>query len=80
MITLLLWIQYLFILGYDASDVEKAKKFLIKCRTLLESDSNLFWVAFQSNVLADVDNVKDDFKRAFEEAKHKLEGEEKTVL
>ena len=45
---------------------------MIKCKSLLESESNLFWVAFQSNVLADVSNVEDDFKKSFEELKEEL--------
>ena len=52
--------------------MKRAEEFVSKCRRLLESDSNLFWVAFQSNVLADVSGVDDDFKKAFEETKKGL--------
>ena len=37
-----------------------------------EDDSNLFWVAFQSNILADIYHVNDDFKNSFEEIKKEL--------
>ena len=63
-----------FILGYryDESSVERAKQFLSNCRSSLESDSNLFWVAFQSNLLVDVQNVDDSFPKAFKAAKEEL--------
>jgi hypothetical protein len=54
--------------------VKRASDFIVKCTSLLESDSNLFWVAFQSNVLADLSYVvKDDFQKAFNEAKEELQ-------
>ena len=37
------------------------------------SDSNLFWVAFQSNLLADLGYVGEDFQKAFKETKEELE-------
>ena len=43
------------------------------CRQHLMSESNLFWVAVQSNVLADLINVKDGFKEALQEMKEELE-------
>ena len=43
------------------------------CRQHLKSESNLFWVAVQSNVLADLINVKDGFKEALQEMKEELE-------
>jgi hypothetical protein len=53
--------------------VDQAKDFLVKCREMLESDSNVFWVAFQSNVLSDVSqNVDDRFKGSFEATKKEL--------
>ena len=54
--------------------MKKAEEFIVKCKSLLASDSNLFWVAFQSNVLADMQvNVQDDFQKAFKETKEELE-------
>ena len=64
-----------FILVYDKSSVTRAKDFVIKCRALLNSDSNLFWVAFQSNVLADLTNVTNDFKTSFKDLKEELKPE-----
>ena len=40
---------------------------------MLGSDSNLFWVAFQSNLLADLGYVGEDFQKAFKETKEELE-------
>ena len=39
---------------------------------MLARDSNLFWVAFQSNVLADLNRAKDNFKNAFQQTKEDL--------
>ena len=48
------------------------KKFLVNCRRQLTNESNLFWVALQSNVLADISNVESGFKEALEEMKNEL--------
>jgi hypothetical protein len=69
-------LKAIFILGddqYDATSVKRASEFIVTCKLLLESDSNLFWVAFQSNVLADVSDVSGDFQKAFNEAKEGLQ-------
>lgn len=52
--------------------MKRAKDFVSRCKSIVESDSNLFWVAFQSNVLADVDEVKDSFQTKFPEMKEEL--------
>ncbi len=52
--------------------MDRAKQFLFKCRSMLESDSNLIWVAFQSNLLVDLSNVEDSFITAFKDAKKTL--------
>ena len=66
--------QTFFILGYgyDETSVKGAEEFLFKCRSLLGNESNLFWVAIQSNLLADMINVNDDFETAFKESKEAL--------
>ena len=61
---------------YDATSVRRAKQFLSKCRSMLESNSHVFWVAFQSNVLADLDEVKEEFTTAFKETKNELTKED----
>ena len=48
------------------------KDFIKQSRQKLNSDSNLFWVALQSNQLADVSDVSDDFKKALEDMKEDL--------
>ena len=58
--------------NYDAFSVEKAKRFLKSCRSYLKSDTSLLWVAFQSNVLADISRAKEDFKQKFDNAKKEL--------
>ena len=66
--------QHFFILvgAYDASSVKRAEEFVSRCRDLLESNSKLFWVAFQSNMLSDLATVDPGFKEAFEKAKKQL--------
>ena len=39
----------------------------------MKGDNNIFWVAFQSNVLADVSIASDDFKLKWDDAKKELE-------
>ena len=48
------------------------KDFIKNCRRKLKGDSNVFWIARQSNQLADTDYVKDDFKEAVEDMKEDL--------
>ena len=55
-----------------ASSVKQLKEFIERCRGHLKSDSNLFWVALQSNQMADLSNVEDDFKKALDEMKKDL--------
>ena len=55
---------------YDATSVKQLLEFSKRCRGHLKSDSNLFWVALQSNQMADTSGVEDDFK---EELKHMKE-------
>ena len=51
------------ILGsYDANSVKQLQEFIKRCRGHLKSDSNLFWVALQSNQLADTSYVEGGFK------------------
>ena len=58
------------ILGWhDATSVNKFKEFITNCRKQLKSEKNLFWVALQSNSLADLSNVGNDFKEALTEMK-----------
>ena len=62
-LTLNYFLCFFFASGYDydASSVEKSKEFLKSCRSYLKSDTNLLWVAFQSNVLSDLCDAGDDF-------------------
>ena len=48
------------------------KDFIKQSRQKLNSESNLFWVALQSNQLADVSDVSDDFMKALEDMKEDL--------
>ena len=49
------------------------KEFIQNCRQKLKSDSNLFWVAVQSNLLADTSLcVEDDFTEALDDMKEDL--------
>ena len=58
---------------YDASSVERAKEFLTNCHLMLKDGSNLFWAAFQSNLLADlVFSPEDDFKNKMANFKEEL--------
>ena len=54
---------------YDASSVKRAEDFVSNCRRWLESNSKLFWVAFQSNLLSDLSKVEPGFNKSFEQAK-----------
>ena len=58
---------------YDASSVKQLKNFIKRCRSYLKSDSNLLWVALQSNQLADTAfNVQADFKEELKTMKMDL--------
>ena len=58
---------------YDASSVKQLKNFIKRCRSYLKSDSNLLWVALQSNQLADTAfNVEADFKEELKTMKMDL--------
>ena len=58
---------------YDQTSVNRAKEFLENCRSLLGSDSNFLWAAFQSNLLCDVDgSINDEFKSSFPKIKKTL--------
>ena len=57
---------------YDATSVNQLKDFIKNCRKYLKSSSNLFWVALQSNQLADTSSVKEDFKEALKDMKEEL--------
>lgn len=57
---------------YDASSVKQLKDFILGCRQHLKSDSNLFWVALQSNQLADTSVVDSDFKKELNKMKSEL--------
>ena len=45
----------------------------------MKSDTNIFWVAFQSNVLADLANVSDDFTQKMDSMKKNLEKQNFTL-
>ena len=60
---------------YDASSAKKLKDFIISCRKELKSETNLFWIALQSNVLADLGNVENDFEKALPKMKEELKNE-----
>jgi len=63
--------------AYDESSVNQLKEFVQKCRRKLQGDSNLFWVAMQSNQLADtVYDVEDDFNEALHAMKEELTKDE----
>ena len=54
------------------SSVNRVKEIIQNCRQKLKSDSNLFWVNFQSNQLADTSHVRDDFKEALKDMKEEF--------
>ena len=57
---------------YDSASVKQLNVFLWRCSRHLKSESNLFWVALQSNQVADIDDVQNDFKEALENMKNDL--------
>ena len=60
-------------IGYDETSVKSLKCFITKCRQYLKSDANIFWIALQTNQLADTAlNVKDDFKVGIKEMEEEL--------
>jgi len=58
--------------GYGARSVRDFNDFLKTCCQSLKSDSNLFWVALQSNLLEDTSDVKESFKEELELMKDDL--------
>ena len=57
---------------YDAASVKRLTEFLTRCRQQLKNKENLFWVSLQSNLLADLSNVQNDFKTAVQEMNEEL--------
>ena len=57
---------------FDASSVNQLKEFIKRCQGHLKIDSNLFWVALQSNQMADTGIVQDDFKKELEAMKEEF--------
>jgi len=57
---------------YTDESVRKLKEFLTSCRKKLKSESNLFWVALQSNAMADLQYAGDDLTKAVGEMKEDL--------
>ena len=58
-------------LGKTAKDgstpIEKLTEFLTRCRQQMKGESNLFWVAIQTNLLADLNlGIEDEFRNAFQ--------------
>ena len=54
--------------------MERLTKFLTKCRQLLKNEENLFWVSLQSNLLADLKFVTEDFEKSLQEMKEEMKG------
>ena len=54
--------------------MKRLTEFLKRCRQPLRNEENLFWVSVQSNVLADVSYVKEDFENALQEMKEEMKG------
>ena len=61
---------------YYATSVKKFKEFITNCRKQLKNETNLFWIALQSNILADLSEVENDFEEALTEMKDELKKEE----
>ena len=57
---------------YDAASVKRLIEFLTRCRQQLKNKANLFWVSLQSNLLADLSSVQNDFKTAVQEMNEEL--------
>ena len=58
--------------SYDANTVKQFEDFITRCRQHLKSHSNLFWVALQSNLLADTSDVENGFNEEFKQMKEDL--------
>ena len=59
---------------YGANSVKRFTEFLTRCQHQLQSKSNVFWVSLQSNLLADVSVVTNDFADAVQEMKVEMKG------
>ena len=53
---------------YGEMSTRKAKEFVLRCHNLV-SKSNMMWISFQPNSVADVVNDDGSFKDAFAEMK-----------
>ena len=54
--------------------MKRLTEFLTKCRQQLKNEQNLFWVSLQSNLLADLSDVEQDFQKAVQEMKEEMKG------
>ena len=57
---------------YGVPSVKRFSEFLSRCRQQLKDESSLFWVSLQSNALADLSSVGNDFARVLLEMKEEL--------
>ena len=57
---------------YGVPSVKRLSEFLKTCRKQLKDESSLFWVSLQSNALADLSSVGNEFARALIEMKEEL--------
>ena len=57
---------------YDTTSVKRLSLFITNCRRHLNSRSNLFWIALQSNQLADTSNVEHRFNVSLKSMKEDL--------
>lgn len=53
--------------------MKRLSEFLKRCRQQLKNDSKLFWVSLQSNALADLSSVANDFKISLLEMQEELQ-------
>ena len=54
--------------------MKRLTEFLKRCRQQLRNKENLFWVSVQSNVLADLSNVEEDFEKSVQDMKEEMKG------
>ena len=54
--------------------MKRLTEFLTRCRQQLKKEEHLFWVSLQSNLLADVTYVKENFETALNEMKEEMSG------
>ena len=52
--------------------MKKLSDFLIRCRQQLRNEEQLLWVSLQSNLLADLSTVENDFENAVEEMRGEM--------